>query len=216
MTSDESYGALANQLVLRSESKLSMDLETLLPYDGPLIRSMLQEQKDLDGKVQQMEGNGVKVGHASWPWMDKLAPLAGHLGCAGSPPPVSRLAGLRAQIVGLLCAPHARSPPALLALLATREGPRGGGGIYPGALCHPPPPRTSRLTRLWEGRAGLGGLMPPTSVLHLVAHEALGGRASHGSMLELFEAIHLDDLTTDFVPDNHAVPRAGRRATRSA
>ncbi|KAJ7229012.1 hypothetical protein GGX14DRAFT_555049 [Mycena pura] len=65
MTSDESYGALANQLVL--QSKLSMDLGKLLPYDGPLVRSMLQEQKDLDRKVQQMEGNGVKVGHSSWP-----------------------------------------------------------------------------------------------------------------------------------------------------
>ncbi|KAJ7230439.1 hypothetical protein GGX14DRAFT_553920 [Mycena pura] len=209
MTSDESYGALANQLVLRSESKLSMDLETLLPYDGPLIRYMLQEQKDL--------GNGVKVGHASWPWMDKPAPLAG------------RDSRLRAQIVGLLCAPHARSPPALLALLTTREGPWGGHLLW-----GPVPPASSSHLATHEAlggagvsRAGLSSLMPPTSVLHLAAHKALGGRVSHRqwccaqsgalacSMLELFEAIHLDDLTTDFVPNNHAVPRASRRATRS-
>ncbi|KAJ7228437.1 hypothetical protein GGX14DRAFT_554532 [Mycena pura] len=174
MTSDESYGALANQLVLRSESKLLMDLETLLPYDGPLIWSMLQEQKDLDGKVQQMEGNGVKVGHASWPWMDKPAPLAGR-------DSLSRLAGLQAQIVGLLCAPHARSLLALLAPLATREG---SGGHLPWG---PVPPASSSHLATHEAlggagvsRAGLGGLMPPTSISHLAAHEALGGRALHG------------------------------------
>ena len=35
-------------------------------------------------------------------------------------------------------------------------------------------------------------------------------------MLKLFEAIHLDDLTADFAPDDHAVPRPGRRPTRTA
>ena len=33
-------------------------------------------------------------------------------------------------------------------------------------------------------------------------------------MLKLFESIHLDDLTTDFAPDDHAVPRTGKHATR--
>ncbi|KAJ7229016.1 hypothetical protein GGX14DRAFT_555053 [Mycena pura] len=39
---------------------------------------------------------------------------------------------------------------------------------------------------------------------------------SPSSMLKLFEAIHLDDLTTDFVPDDHAVPLISRRAARPA
>ncbi|KAJ7850684.1 hypothetical protein B0H14DRAFT_3866544 [Mycena olivaceomarginata] len=47
--SDDTYGKLAYDLVLRA--KLSMELDQLLPYDGPLVRLILQEQHDLDSKI---------------------------------------------------------------------------------------------------------------------------------------------------------------------
>lgn len=61
----DSYGELANHLVL--QAKQSMDLAKLLPHDGPLVLQVIQEQKELDRKIREMESNGVEMGHAKWP-----------------------------------------------------------------------------------------------------------------------------------------------------
>jgi GINS complex subunit 1 len=64
--SDDTYGKLAYDLVLRA--KLSMELDQLLPYDGPLVRLILQEQHDLDSKIGGLEVDGVTTSmHERWP-----------------------------------------------------------------------------------------------------------------------------------------------------
>jgi hypothetical protein len=57
MSFDDAYGTLAYDLVHRA--KLSMELDQLLPYDGPLVRRIIQEQHDLDSKIRGMEVDGV-------------------------------------------------------------------------------------------------------------------------------------------------------------
>ncbi|KAJ7019932.1 hypothetical protein C8F04DRAFT_324771 [Mycena alexandri] len=65
MAFDASYGDLANRLVL--QSKQSINLAKLLPYDGPLVRQVIQEQRELDRKMRAMEDDGVKTGDERWP-----------------------------------------------------------------------------------------------------------------------------------------------------
>ncbi|KAF8216647.1 hypothetical protein K438DRAFT_1558985 [Mycena galopus ATCC 62051] len=66
MSFEDSFGRLGNDLVLRA--KLSMELGTLLPYDGPLVRLILQEQHDLNARLGAMEGAGVTEStHERWP-----------------------------------------------------------------------------------------------------------------------------------------------------
>ncbi|KAJ6542684.1 DNA replication complex GINS protein PSF1 [Mycena capillaripes] len=68
----EEYGELAHRLVLRA--KLSSDLGSLLPYDGLLVRLVIQEQHALDRKLASMEADGVTTaGHARWPALVILA-----------------------------------------------------------------------------------------------------------------------------------------------
>ncbi|KAJ7865216.1 hypothetical protein B0H13DRAFT_2353133 [Mycena leptocephala] len=65
MSFEGSYGELANRLVL--QSKQSMNLAKLLVYDGPLVRQVIQEQKELDRKLREMESNGVTMRDPMWP-----------------------------------------------------------------------------------------------------------------------------------------------------
>jgi GINS complex subunit 1 len=65
MSFEDSYGELANRLVL--QSKQSMNLGKLLPYDDTLVRQVIQEQKELDKKLRVMESNGVEMGDPKWP-----------------------------------------------------------------------------------------------------------------------------------------------------
>ncbi|KAF7366671.1 GINS complex Psf1 component [Mycena sanguinolenta] len=66
MSFEDSFGRLANDLVLRA--KLSSELKRLLPYDGPLVRLVLQEQHDLNAKIGAMEAEGVTTSmHERWP-----------------------------------------------------------------------------------------------------------------------------------------------------
>ncbi|KAK7030572.1 hypothetical protein R3P38DRAFT_2774892 [Favolaschia claudopus] len=61
----ESYGELAHRLVL--QSKQSLNLAKLLPYDGPLVQSVIQEQKDLERSIQGMTAEGILPDHPLWP-----------------------------------------------------------------------------------------------------------------------------------------------------
>lgn len=65
MSFDDSYGELANRLIL--QSKQSMNLGKLSPYDGPLVRQVIREQKELDRKMRELESSGVKEGDIMWP-----------------------------------------------------------------------------------------------------------------------------------------------------
>ncbi|KAJ7713128.1 GINS complex Psf1 component [Mycena olivaceomarginata] len=72
MSFDDAYGTLAYDLVRRA--KLSMELDQLLPYDGPLVRRIIQEQHDLDSKIRGMEVDGVTTStHERWPALVILA-----------------------------------------------------------------------------------------------------------------------------------------------
>jgi GINS complex subunit 1 len=71
MSFENSYGELANHLVL--QSKQSMNLAKLLPYDNTLVRQVIQEQKELDKKLRVMESNGAKMGDPKWPVLVILA-----------------------------------------------------------------------------------------------------------------------------------------------
>ncbi|KAJ7846400.1 GINS complex Psf1 component [Mycena olivaceomarginata] len=72
MSSDDTYGTLAYDLVLRA--KLSMQLNQLLPYDGPLVHRIIQEQRDLNSKIGGMEVDGVMTSmHERWPALVILA-----------------------------------------------------------------------------------------------------------------------------------------------
>ncbi|KAJ7781847.1 GINS complex Psf1 component [Mycena maculata] len=71
MSFDNLYGELANRLVL--QSKQSMNLAQLLPYDGPLVQLVIQEQNELDRKLQEMERSGVNMGDEGWPALVILA-----------------------------------------------------------------------------------------------------------------------------------------------
>ncbi|KAF8204140.1 GINS complex Psf1 component [Mycena galopus ATCC 62051] len=66
MSFEDSFEHLGNDLVLRA--KLSMEMGILLPYDGPLVRLILQEQYDLDARLGAMEAAGVTEStHERWP-----------------------------------------------------------------------------------------------------------------------------------------------------
>ncbi|KAJ7902593.1 hypothetical protein B0H14DRAFT_2555132 [Mycena olivaceomarginata] len=65
MLFEDSYGELANHLVL--QSKQSMNLAKLLPYDDTLVWQVIQEHKELDKKLQAMESNRVEMGDPKWP-----------------------------------------------------------------------------------------------------------------------------------------------------
>ncbi|KAF8126235.1 hypothetical protein K438DRAFT_1790597 [Mycena galopus ATCC 62051] len=66
MSFEESYAALANYLILRAKS--SMELGRLLPYDGPLVRLVLQEQHELEKKIRALQHDGVTTSaHERWP-----------------------------------------------------------------------------------------------------------------------------------------------------
>ncbi|KAJ7870816.1 hypothetical protein B0H14DRAFT_2571134 [Mycena olivaceomarginata] len=72
MSFDDAYGTLAYDLVRRA--KLSMELNQLLPYDGPLVRRIIQEQHNLDSKIRGMEVDGVTTStHERWPALVILA-----------------------------------------------------------------------------------------------------------------------------------------------
>ncbi|KAF8209239.1 hypothetical protein K438DRAFT_1754274 [Mycena galopus ATCC 62051] len=64
MSFDDSYGELANCLILLA--KHSLDLQKLLPYDGPLVRLVIQEQQELSRKIGAMEAGGITMHHARW------------------------------------------------------------------------------------------------------------------------------------------------------
>ncbi|KAJ7799355.1 GINS complex Psf1 component [Mycena olivaceomarginata] len=75
MSFDNAYGTLAYDLVRRA--KLSMELDQLLPYDGPLVRHIIQEQHDLDSKIRGIEVDGVTTStHERWPALVILACVA--------------------------------------------------------------------------------------------------------------------------------------------
>ncbi|KAF8193240.1 hypothetical protein K438DRAFT_1761944 [Mycena galopus ATCC 62051] len=65
MSFDDSYGELANHLILLA--KRSLDLQKLLPYDGPLVRLVIQEQHELSRKIGAMEAGGITMHHVRWP-----------------------------------------------------------------------------------------------------------------------------------------------------
>ncbi|KAJ7350654.1 hypothetical protein DFH08DRAFT_995448 [Mycena albidolilacea] len=65
MSFGDSYADLANHLILRAKS--SLELGRLLPYDGPLVRLVIQEQHELEMKIRALEDNGVTAMHARWP-----------------------------------------------------------------------------------------------------------------------------------------------------
>ncbi|KAF8136017.1 hypothetical protein K438DRAFT_1786639 [Mycena galopus ATCC 62051] len=57
MSFEESYAELANRLILRA--KLSKELGRLLPYDGLLVRLVLQEQHELEKRIRALQQDGV-------------------------------------------------------------------------------------------------------------------------------------------------------------
>ncbi|KAJ7767083.1 hypothetical protein B0H14DRAFT_360494 [Mycena olivaceomarginata] len=66
MSFGDSYAELANHLILRAKS--SLELGRLLPYDGPLVRLVIQEQHELEKKIRALEDDGVTTAtHAHWP-----------------------------------------------------------------------------------------------------------------------------------------------------
>ncbi|KAJ7697941.1 hypothetical protein B0H14DRAFT_2418021 [Mycena olivaceomarginata] len=66
MSFGDSYADLANRLILRAKS--SLELGRLLPYDGPLVRLVIQEQNELEMKIRALEDDGVTTAtHARWP-----------------------------------------------------------------------------------------------------------------------------------------------------
>ncbi|KAF8190654.1 hypothetical protein K438DRAFT_913946 [Mycena galopus ATCC 62051] len=66
MSFGDSYAELANRLILRAKS--SLDLGRLLPYDGPLVRLVIQEQYELERKIRALEDDGVTApAHDRWP-----------------------------------------------------------------------------------------------------------------------------------------------------
>ncbi|KAJ6453606.1 GINS complex Psf1 component [Mycena sanguinolenta] len=66
MSSEDPYGTAAHHLILRA--KLSSEMKKLLPYDGPLVRLVFQEQHDLNAKIGAMEAAGVTTSfHERWP-----------------------------------------------------------------------------------------------------------------------------------------------------
>ncbi|KAJ7829976.1 GINS complex Psf1 component [Mycena olivaceomarginata] len=66
MSVEDPYGDLAYHLI--RQSKLSLNLGKLLPYNGPLVRSMIQEQKDLERSiVEVLREDGVLPGDERWP-----------------------------------------------------------------------------------------------------------------------------------------------------
>ncbi|KAJ7787752.1 GINS complex Psf1 component [Mycena olivaceomarginata] len=66
MSFGDSYAELANRLVLRAKS--SLELGKLLPYDGPLVRLVIQEQCELERKIRALEDDGVTTAtHERWP-----------------------------------------------------------------------------------------------------------------------------------------------------
>ncbi|KAJ7255189.1 hypothetical protein C8J57DRAFT_1518131 [Mycena rebaudengoi] len=71
MALTHSYGELGNQLIV--QSKLSLTLSKLLPYDGPLARLVVQEQHELNSEMTEMEESGVDAGHQKWPALVILA-----------------------------------------------------------------------------------------------------------------------------------------------
>ncbi|KAJ7758584.1 GINS complex Psf1 component [Mycena olivaceomarginata] len=49
-------------------AKSSLELGRLLPYDGPLVRLVIQEQNELEMKIRALEDDGVTTAtHARWP-----------------------------------------------------------------------------------------------------------------------------------------------------
>jgi GINS complex subunit 1 len=61
-----SYTELANRLILRAKS--SQELGKLLPYDGPLVRLVIQEQHELEREIRGLEDAGVTdATHKRWP-----------------------------------------------------------------------------------------------------------------------------------------------------
>ncbi|KAF8172261.1 GINS complex Psf1 component [Mycena galopus ATCC 62051] len=66
MSFEESYAELANRLILRA--KLSKELGRLLPYDGLLVRLVLQEQHELEKRIRALQQDGVTTSaHERWP-----------------------------------------------------------------------------------------------------------------------------------------------------
>jgi len=66
MSFGDSYAELAHRLILRAKS--SLDLGMLLPYDGPLVRLVIQEQYELEKKIRALEDDGVTSPmHERWP-----------------------------------------------------------------------------------------------------------------------------------------------------
>ncbi|KAF8166339.1 GINS complex Psf1 component [Mycena galopus ATCC 62051] len=66
MSFGDSYAELANRLILQAKS--SLDLGTLLPYDGPLVRLVIQEQYELEKRIRALEDDGVTTAtHERWP-----------------------------------------------------------------------------------------------------------------------------------------------------
>ncbi|KAF7324249.1 Dna replication complex gins protein psf1 [Mycena sanguinolenta] len=66
MSFEDNYGQKAYDLILRA--KLSLQMGKLLPYDGPLVRLVIQEQHDLNRKLRTMEAEGVTTStHERWP-----------------------------------------------------------------------------------------------------------------------------------------------------
>ncbi|KAJ7673421.1 hypothetical protein B0H14DRAFT_3537648 [Mycena olivaceomarginata] len=57
MSFGDSYADLANRLILRAKS--SLELGQALPYDGPLVRLVIQEQNELEMKIRALEDDGV-------------------------------------------------------------------------------------------------------------------------------------------------------------
>ncbi|KAJ7194537.1 hypothetical protein GGX14DRAFT_351398 [Mycena pura] len=72
MSFEDSYGELANRLIL--EAKSSSELGKLLPYSGPLVQRVIQEQCELERKIQAMKRDGVTTSeHGRWPTLIILA-----------------------------------------------------------------------------------------------------------------------------------------------
>jgi hypothetical protein len=66
MSFRDSYAELANHLILQAKS--SLELGRLLPYNGPLVRLVIQEQHELEKKIWALEDDGVTTAmHACWP-----------------------------------------------------------------------------------------------------------------------------------------------------
>ncbi|KAK7016270.1 GINS complex Psf1 component [Favolaschia claudopus] len=65
MSLDHAYGELATRLI--AQSKRSLSLNELLPYDRPLVQSIIQEQKDLERAIQNLREEGVLPADPRWP-----------------------------------------------------------------------------------------------------------------------------------------------------